>query len=149
MSLVDEQSKQGGFVLLADDSQDDSDILTDVFSRQKFLRVVDVVGNGEEAVAFLQRRIREKKKLPDLIVLDINMPKKNGLETLSEIKSNLETRRLPVIMLSGSTRSEDIDASYQLGAAAYFTKPMTFDSYGGLAATLDEYWGHYARLPKH
>ena len=93
--------------------------------------------------------ISQGKRTPDLVILDINMPRKNGFEVLEELKNDPKLKQIPVIMLSCSERQEDINRAYQMGAAAYFTKPMTLETYLGLAQALDQYWGRYAKMPQY
>ena len=136
-------------LLLAEDNDDDAAILKEVFSRQKFLRIVDVARDGEEALAYLHEMINQGKQNPDLVILDINMPRKNGFEVLDEMKKDLRLKKIPVIMLTCSERQEDINRAYQTGAATYFTKPMTLETYEALAEVLNYYWGRYAKMPSN
>jgi CheY-like chemotaxis protein len=107
-----------------------------------------VVRDGEEAMAYLQRQGEyHDAKIPGLILLDINMPKKNGFEVLKEIKADAHLRHIPVVMLTTSESEHDIVKSYAKGACSFITKPMDFDKFGEVIKQFALYWALVARVP--
>jgi two-component system, chemotaxis family, response regulator Rcp1 len=139
--------KKREILLLVEDNDDDIQILKEVCSGLKYLRILEVAHDGAEALSKLQQMLAHGKPSPDLVILDINMPRKNGFEVLEEMKKNQKMKRIPVIMLTSSNRQEDVDRAYELGAAGYFLKPMTLESYRELGRVLDHYWGRQACVP--
>ncbi|HVM19080.1 MAG TPA: response regulator [Egibacteraceae bacterium] len=136
-------------VLVAEDNQDHR------FLTMRALRDVDGVSvevdgvrNGEEALAYVMRQGEYKDKaLPHVIFLDLRMPKVNGLEVLQRLKSHPELSCIPVVVLTSSDRTEDIDEAYRLGGNSYVTKPVAQDLRQGLRNVAD-YWTNRAALPR-
>jgi two-component system response regulator len=109
---------------------------------------LNVVMDGEEAMAFLHKKGKYADvRRPDLIFLDLNLPKKDGREVLAEIKSDAELRRIPVVVLTTSQAEEDIAKTYELGANCYCTKPIDLDSFLNLVQTVADFWLTTAKLP--
>ncbi len=138
-------------ILLADDDPDDRKLTRDAFSENRLANVLDCVEDGEELMDYLRRRGRhahlKDAPLPGLILLDLNMPRKDGREALREIKADPELRRIPIVVLTTSKAEEDILRSYDLGVNSYVTKPVTFKSLVDLVKVLGQYWFEVVELP--
>ena len=135
-------------ILLVEDSDDDIVILQEAFAESKLVHLVNVVRDGAEALAHLRREGKYKDaRMPGLILLDINMPKKGGFEVLREIKADPALRHFLVIMLTVSDRDEDIVKSYATGACSYIRKPVDFDSLRKVINHFEIYWTLVADLP--
>lgn len=136
-------------VLIADDNEDH------LFLTVRALREVDgvhleieTVRDGEQALDFMHRRGQYAgKSLPHLVLLDIKMPKVDGLEVLKELKENPELKAIPTVMLSSSERPEDIDATYRLGANSYVTKPSNSSGLRDGVRRLGAYWAGLVSFP--
>lgn len=134
---------------MADDDPDDRLLLKEAFEENRLLNTLETVEDGEELMEFLHRRGKyvNSEVMPGLILLDLNMPKKSGLEALKEIKSDEKLRRLPVVILTTSKAEEDIIRSYDLGVNSFIVKPVTFDALVELVKDLDKYWFQIVELP--
>ena len=137
-------------ILMADDDPDDRLLVKEAFKENSLINNLEMVEDGEELMDLLHRRgkFTESNIIPGLILLDLNMPKKSGLEALKEIKSDERLRRLPVVILTTSKAEEDIVRSYDLGVNSFIVKPVTFDSLVELVKELDRYWFKIVELPK-
>ena len=138
-------------ILMADDDEEDCQLAKEAWEENRLANDLRFVGDGEELMEYLQRRgvysDPADSPAPGLILLDLNMPKKDGREALREIKACADLRRIPIVVLTTSKAEEDILRSYDLGASSYITKPVTFE---GLVATvrhLKEYWFEVVELP--
>jgi two-component system, response regulator len=137
-------------ILLVEDNEDDILLEQEALADAKLVNIMYVVRDGEEALAYLRRQGRyHDAKMPGLILLDINMPKKNGFEVLNEIKADVELRHIPVVMLTTSDRENDIVKSYAKGACSFITKPMDFDKFAEVAKQFALYWAVVARVPSN
>ena len=135
-------------ILLADDDEDDRAATRDGFERNRMANDLRTVNDGEELMSFLRREGKYvDAPRPGLILLDLNMPKKDGREALSEIKRDPGLRSIPVIVLTTSSQEEDILRSYDLGANSYITKPVTLDALVKVLGTLGQYWIQVVQLP--
>ena len=135
-------------VLLVEDNEDDLVIIQEVFADMKLASIVNTVRDGEEALAYLQRKGKYKvARMPDIVLLDINMPKKNGFEVLEEMKKDRRLQSLPVIMLTTSHREEDIVRSYEMGACSYLQKLVDLDQFKQLIKQFEHYWTGISRIP--
>jgi CheY-like chemotaxis protein len=138
-------------ILLADDDPDDRQLTRDAFAENRLANVLNTVDDGEELLEYLQRRGRYADKrdepLPGLILLDLNMPRKDGREALKEIKADATLRRIPIVVLTTSKAEEDILRTYDLGVNSYITKPVTFKSLVELIKLLGRYWFEVVELP--
>ena len=135
-------------ILLVEDNEDDAVIIQEVFADMRLATLFNVVQDGEEALAYLQRKGKYKVvRMPDLILLDINMPKMNGFEVLEAMKKDPRLQALPVIMLTTSHREEDIDRSYALGACSYLHKLVDLDQFKHLLKQFEQYWTSVSRIP--
>lgn len=136
-------------ILLAEDNEDDVLLAQEAFAEVPLARIAAVARNGDEALAYLRREGKyAQARPPDLVLLDINMPRKSGFEVLAEMKSDPSLRHVPVLMLSTSEQDEDILRSYRGGASSYITKPMLFEGFVELAQELLSYWTRVSRLPR-
>ena len=137
-------------ILLVEDNEDDILLEQEALAEAKLVNLMSVVRDGEEAMAFLRRQGRyQNAQMPGLILLDINMPKKNGFEVLNEIKADPALIHIPVVMLTTSDNEADIVKSYANGACSYITKPMDFDKFRDVIKQFALYWALVARIPAH
>ena len=134
-------------VLVVEDNQDDVTIIQRAMRKSDVKCELYFAYDGEEALNFLQQKGEsEDAPRPDLILLDLNLPKINGLEVLAQIKEDERIRRIPVIVLTVSTSQEDMVKAYDSGAASYMTKPVGSKDFERLIETVQEYW-RIARIP--
>ena len=138
-------------ILLADDDPDDRKLTQDAFMQNRLANDFHAVEDGEELLDYLHRRGQYEslrgEPLPGLILLDLNMPRKDGREALKEIKADPDLRRIPVVVLTTSKAEEDIVRTYDLGVNSYVTKPVTFKSLVELIRILGCYWFEVVELP--
>jgi two-component system, response regulator len=137
-------------ILLVEDNEDDILLEQEALSEAKLVNLMSVVRDGEEAMAFLRRQGKYKNaQMPGLILLDINMPKKNGFEVLNDIKADPALMHIPIVMLTTSDNEADVVRSYAKGACSYITKPMDFDKFRDVIKQFALYWALVARVPAH
>lgn len=139
-------------ILMADDDPDDRILTQEALMENKLANDLHFVEDGEELIDFLKKRGKYENQdvpRPGLILLDLNMPKKDGREALSEIKSDPELRSIPVIVLTTSKAEEDIVKSYDLGVSSFISKPVTFDDLVKVAKAIGEYWFGIVVLPEN
>jgi CheY-like chemotaxis protein len=135
-------------ILLVEDNAGDARLVVEAFRQTSARCHFSHVVNGVEAVEFLHGRgAHAQAKRPDLILLDLNLPRKDGREVLAEIKSDAALRRIPVIILTTSQSDDDIHRAYDLNANCYVTKPADFDQFTSVIQCLHEFWLKVARLP--
>lgn len=136
-------------ILLADDDPDDRLLVQEAFYENHLLNVVNTVEDGEELMEYLHKKGKyaDTAVRPNMILLDLNMPRKSGLEALQEIKADPELRSIPVIVLTTSKAEEDIIRSYDLGVNSFIVKPVTFESLVALVKILGNYWFQIVELP--
>ena len=138
-------------VLVADDDADDRLLISDAFEESSLSNPLHFVKDGEELMDYLQRRgeyeTLEGEPFPGLILLDLNMPKKDGRVALKEIKSDPALQRIPVVVLSTSKAPEDILRTYGLGVSSFITKPVTFEELCEVVKLLSRYWFEVVALP--
>jgi CheY-like chemotaxis protein len=135
-------------VLLVEDDEGDVLITREALAEGKVLNRLHVVGDGVEAVAYLRRKKPHADATrPDLILLDLNLPKRDGHQVLEDIKGDTNLRRIPVVVLSTSSADEDILRSYDLHANAYVTKPVDFDRFVDVIRQIDDFFISVANLP--
>ncbi|PLS81191.1 two-component system response regulator [Candidatus Saccharibacteria bacterium] len=146
-------SKNDGIVILMADDDDDDYLLTQkALKRSKLLNKLYRVRDGEELVQYLRREGDFKDveyERPGVILLDLNMPRKDGREALKEIKSDPNLSDIPVVVFTTSKAEEDIYKSYKLGVNSFITKPVTFDNLIQVMQTLGKYWFEIVELPKN
>lgn len=134
-------------ILLIDDNEDHAKILKWSFEKSGRHHQITFIEEGSEALALLGVGQRAQPELPDLILLDFNLPKIDGREVLRILKSDERTKRVPVIVMSSSDREEDIRKAYELGASTYVSKSDVLGEKNSFLSTLHEYWSTIAKLP--
>lgn len=138
-------------ILMADDDADDRLLAKDALSECRLANDLHVVENGEELLDYLKRRGKytdlANAPRPGLILLDLNMPKKDGREALKEIKADPDLRKIPVVVLTTSKADTDIARIYDLGANSFIAKPVSFDSLVEVMKTIGRYWFEIVELP--
>jgi len=135
-------------ILLVEDNEGDILLTREALEHADKLRQIDVVKNGSEAIRFLEDSLlKVNNSIPDIIFLDINLPKMNGQEVLQFIKTNDRLKHIPVIMLTTSSSQKDILSSYLNGANSYITKPVDLNSYMETIAKVEEYWYEISKIP--
>lgn len=135
-------------ILLVEDNAGDARLVLEAFRQATSRCRLSHVVNGVEAMEFLRRTgPHTQATRPDLILLDLNLPRKDGREVLAEIKSDATLRRIPVIILTTSQADDDIRRAYDLNANCFVTKPADFDQFMNVIRCLDEFWLTVARLP--
>ncbi|HLG15502.1 MAG TPA: response regulator [Blastocatellia bacterium] len=138
-------------ILMAEDDPDDRRLTLEALEEAQLDSDLRFVGDGEELMDYLTRRGRysdpQSSPRPRLILLDLNMPRKDGREALLDIKSSRDLRRIPVVVLTTSRSEDDIVRSYDLGVNSYISKPVTFDGLVDTVKTLGKYWLEIVELP--
>ena len=137
-------------ILMADDDADDRMLAEDAMKESRLSNSFRCVEDGQELMDYLMRRGRYATgdaPRPGLILLDLNMPRKDGRQALQEIKSDPDLRRIPVVILTTSKTEEDVLRSYDLGANSFISKPVTFDGLVDIVRTLGNYWFKIVELP--
>jgi CheY-like chemotaxis protein len=138
-------------ILMADDDDDDCLLAREALAESRLANELYFVKDGEELMDYLYRRgkyvLESDSPRPGLILLDLNMPKKDGREALTLIKSDPNLRQIPVVVLTTSKAEEDIYRSYDLGANSFITKPVTFASLVDVIKTIGKYWFEIVELP--
>jgi len=135
-------------VLLVEDDPGDVLIAREAMAAGQLSTRLDVVADGVEAMAYLRHEdAYGDVRRPDLILLDLNLPRMSGHEVLAEVKNDPQLRRIPVVVLTTSTAQEDIARSYDLHASVHVSKPVDFDEFAGVVKQIDEFFGSVAELP--
>ena len=139
------------YILLVEDNPDDVEITRRALTRSRLANDLHVTRDGQEALDFLFRLGQygngADTPRPDLILLDLNLPKVNGIEVLERIRANEHVSIIPVIMLTASEREEDVARSYKLGSNTYISKPVEFEKFLHAIELIGEYWIVVATLP--
>jgi CheY-like chemotaxis protein len=138
-------------ILYADDDAEDRMLVKDAWAENRLANDLHFVEDGEELMDYLRRRGQythlANQPLPGMILLDLNMPRKDGREALQEIKADPRLRSIPVVILTTSKAEEDILRAYDLGVNSFILKPVTFQSLVDLTLTLSKYWFEVVELP--
>ncbi len=138
-------------ILMADDDEDDRLLTREAMDEARLINDLRFVEDGIELLAYLRQEGRYagegEAPRPELILLDLNMPRMDGRKALAEIKADPALRRIPVVVLTTSKAEEDILRSYDLGAASFISKPVDFTSLVDLVKNLDQYWTGIVKLP--
>jgi len=138
-------------ILMADDDEDDRMLTQDALKESRVRNTLYCVNDGVELLEYLRRQgkyaDKAKSPRPGLILLDLNMPRKDGREALKEIKADAELKNIPVVILTTSVQEEDKFKGYDLGAASYITKPVNFEGLVELMRALGQYWVEFVELP--
>lgn len=138
-------------LLMADDDADDRMLTKEAMQEALVINDLRFVEDGEELMDYLHQQGQyadpDSSPRPGLILLDLNMPKKDGREALKEIKADPELRRIPIVVLTTSKAEEDVWRTYEMGASSYITKPVTFEGLIDVMKTLKKYWLEIVELP--
>jgi len=138
-------------ILMADDDADDRQLTREALEDARLVNDMRFVEHGEELLEYLRRQGKysppAEAPRPGLILLDLNMPRKDGREVLKEIKQDPDLRTIPVVVLTTSKSDEDIYRSYDLGVNSYIVKPVTFEALVDVLVTLEKYWFEIVELP--
>jgi CheY-like chemotaxis protein len=139
-------------ILMADDDEDDRLMTQEAFEEAKLANELRFVVDGEELMDYLNHRDKYADPAdaprPGLILLDLNMPKKDGREALAEIKADPKLKQIPIVVLTTSKAEEDIYRTYNLGVNSFITKPVSFDGMVFVITTLAQYWFQIVQLPE-
>jgi CheY-like chemotaxis protein len=139
-------------ILIADDDAEDRLLVKEAMEEGRVANRLEFVEDGEELLDYLRNRGKyaDKKQYPSpgLILLDLNMPRKDGREAMKEIKSDPQLRVIPIVVLTTSKAEEDILRTYDLGVNSFITKPVTFSSLVNIMQTLEKYWFEIVELPR-
>ena len=135
-------------ILLAEDNPGDVRLTEKALDHGNILNNLHVVNNGVEAIKYLRQEGEyADESHPDLVLLDLNMPKKDGREVLEDMKADPELRRIPVVVLTSSEAEEDVVRSYELNANAYLTKPVDFDGFVDIVKRIEDFWFSVVKMP--
>jgi len=135
-------------ILLVDDNLDDIDLMKEALKDTKTLLRLKEVYDGEQALAYLRKQgAYTDAATPDLILLDLNMPKKDGREVLSEIKSDTSLNEIPVVVLTTSRSEDDVATAYKLHANCYISKPVDFNQFMEVVRSIESFWLSIVMLP--
>lgn len=126
-------------ILLVEDNPMDVDLALRAFRKRRLTNPIEVARDGEEALAWIPRW-ESGAAVPAVILLDLKLPRVDGLEVLRQLKSHLEYRRIPIVVLTTSAESEDVARAYQLGVNSYIVKPVDFDKFMEVASQIEIYW---------
>jgi CheY-like chemotaxis protein len=144
-------SKASVVILMADDDADDRELTRDALAESRLINELHFVEDGVQLLDYLHRRGAYSRPgaapRPGVILLDLNMPRKDGREVLREIKADPDLRKIPVVVLTTSKADEDIAQSYDLGANSFISKPVTFDGLVEVVRGLGKYWFDIVELP--
>jgi chemotaxis family two-component system response regulator Rcp1 len=135
-------------ILLVEDSPGDVRLIQEALQEARVRNTMTTVSDGVEAMDYLHRRGRYgRAPRPGLILLDLNLPRKNGFEVLHEVKSDKDLRKIPIIVLTTSQAEQDIIRSYDLNANAYISKPMNLDQFLSVVKAIEGFWLEIVKLP--
>lgn len=140
-------------ILVADDDEEDRMLVKDALEESRLANNLQFVVDGEDLLAYLrnQGKYADKQRFPTpgLILLDLNMPRKDGREAVREIKADPHLRIIPIVVLTTSKAEEDVIKTYDLGVSSFITKPITFSALVDIMRTLGKYWFEIVELPKN
>lgn len=135
-------------VLLVEDSEADAVMVEETLLDSKLKMNLSIVQDGVEATQFLRKEGKyQQEPTPDIVILDLNLPRKDGREVLADIKADDVLKRIPVVVLTTSAAEEDIVRSYKLHANCYITKPLDFDQFAKIVASIEDFWFTIVKLP--
>lgn len=139
-------------ILLVEDDSNDVFLIQRAFRKANLADPIQVMGDGDEAMAYLTRMTSctdpSAYRLPTLMLLDLKLPRKSGMEVLTWLRQQPELRRLPVVVLTSSRETSDINQAYDLGANSYLVKPVDFEALLDMVKTLNCYWMHLNEMPE-
>lgn len=137
-------------ILLVEDNAGDVRLTQEAFREGKLSNRLTVVGDGVEALAYLRRAGTYAASVrPDIVLLDLNLPKKDGRDVLAEVKGDEQLRRIPIVILTTSTSEQDILKAYDLRANCYITKPVDLEQFLTVVKSIEEFWLSIVTLPPH
>ena len=137
-------------ILLVEDNEGDIFLITEALEEGKIVNKISVLKDGKEAIDFLEKQGKYKnEETPDLILLDINLPKKNGHEVLEYIKTSENLKQIPVIMLTTSSSDKDVLLSYKNHANCFITKPLDVNNFLTIVSSIESFWINIVKLPKN
>jgi len=137
-------------ILLVEDSPGDARLTLEAFKEGRVLNHFTVINDGADALAYLRRQGHHSNSIqPDLILLDLNLPKKDGREVLAEIKSDESLKNIPIIVLTTSAAPEDVKNAYGNHANCYITKPVDLDQFLKVVQSIESFWLSLVKLPSH
>lgn len=137
-------------ILIADDDTDDRLFMDRALRQSGYMQTIQFVEDGEDLMRYLRRQgtyTEQNAPWPDLLILDLNMPRKNGFQALREIKDDPKLRRLPVVVMTTSSADEDVVKTYTLGVNSFVTKPFNFNRLVEMVTALKTYWMDTVKLP--
>jgi len=135
-------------ILIVEDNAGDVRLITEVLEKDKIYNTLHIVRDGVEAMEFLRKNGEyAKMPRPDLIILDLNLPRKDGREVLADLKNDDELKKIPVVVMTISQAQEDIIKSYNLHANCYITKPIDLDQFIKVIKSIEEFWFSIVKLP--
>ena len=137
-------------ILLVEDNEGDIFLITEALENSKFIKKISIAKDGEQAIDFLEKKGQfENVEMPDLILLDVNLPKKNGHEVLEYVKQTFKLKQIPVIMLTTSSAEKDIFLSYKNHANCFITKPVDIDGLLKVVYSIENFWINIVSLPHY
>jgi two-component system, chemotaxis family, response regulator Rcp1 len=137
-------------ILLVEDNPGDVELTEDALRRSKVATRVSVVNDGDDAMEYLRRQSSYRDEcIPDLVLLDLNLPKKDGMEVLKEMREDEGLKHIPVVILTTSEAERDILASYKLGANCFISKPVDLNEFRKVVESIDDFWFTIVKLPNH
>ena len=137
-------------ILLVEDNEGDIFLITEALEEGKIVNKISVTKDGKEAIDFLEKKGEYKnEETPDLILLDVNLPKKNGHEVLEYIKTSDNLKQIPVIMLTTSSSDKDVLLSYKNHANCFITKPLDVNNFLTIVSSIESFWINIVKLPKN
>jgi chemotaxis family two-component system response regulator Rcp1 len=146
--MIDNQMLRPVEILLVEDNPADVRLTREALKENKLSNNLHVAVDGVEALAFLYKKGKySKAPRPDIILLDLNLPKKDGREVLAEIKEEKDLKRIPVVVLTSSKAEEDIVKTYNLHANCYINKPVDFDQFLKVVKSIEDFWISIVKLP--
>jgi len=135
-------------ILLVDDNEGDILLTIEAFEESKIINIVEVIKDGKAAITFFEN-LTNKESIPDLVLLDINLPKMSGHEVLMYIKTNNKYKHIPVIMLTTSSSEKDILQSYKSHVNCYITKPIEVDDFIKAVTKIEDFWINIVSIPQN
>lgn len=148
MAIAQHEQVQPAEILLVEDNPGDVRLVQEALRESKIINQVYAVSDGQEALAFLRKQgCYANATRPDMILLDLNLPRKDGREVLSEIKADPDLRRIPVVIVTSSKAEEDILRSYNHHANCYITKPLDLDKFVKVVKAIEDFWVSIVKLP--
>ena len=137
-------------ILVVEDNEGDIFLIKEALEEGKIVNKISVIKDGKEAIDFLEKKEKYKdEETPDLILLDVNLPKKNGHEVLKYIKTSEDLKQIPVIMLTTSSSDKDVLLSYKNHANCFITKPLDVNNFLTIISGIENFWMNIVKLPKN